>query len=255
MAKVARVGTDATARASIASTPHRKMRCPLVTSPTPNVKPLKVPDRHVPGFEAIRDMPEDDFSALLRVLDAIEPTANRREIDELVPAEIHLYDSDASTLLDAIIGLAIHCHLSQSLVTEIAERVACSPQLMSSDIDNLSERIERLLRCDTIRIYSKASAIGTRHERIFANAQILTDLRPVFRDTENMRPEPEGLLLSHTLNVHFIASDGTHDNFFVVLDDEDIESIRKLIDRAIDKAEAMRQLIAESGLLSLHTED
>ena len=200
-------------------------------------------------------MPEDDFSTLLRVLDAIEPTANRRAIDELIPEEIHLANSDASTLLDAIVGLATHCHLSQSLVTEIAERVACSPQLISNSTSNLSGRIERLLRCDTIRIYSKASAIGTRHERIFASAQILTDLRPVFKDTEDMKPEPEGLLLSHTLNLHFIASDGTHDNFFVVLDDEDIESIRKLVDRAIDKAEAMRQLIAESGLLPLHAED
>ena len=70
-----------------------------------------------------------------------------------------------------------------------------------------------------------------------------------------MKPEPEGLLLSHTLSLHFIGSDGTHDNFFVVLDDEDIETMRKLVDRAIDKASSMRQLIAESGLLPLRSED
>ena len=226
-----------------------------MTSAGHTLKPLTVPERHVAGFEAIRDMSTDDFSLVLDLLDAVEPTASRRVLDESLQDEIHVAVSDTSALLDAITGLATHSHLSQSSVADIAERVASSPQLQpGEDAEDLASRIERLLTCDAIRVYSKASAIGSSHERIFANAQILTDLRPVFRNDETSYPQPEGVLLAHTLSLHFIGSDGTHDNFFVVLDDDDIETMRKLFDRAMNKADSMRQLILKSGLLSLQPE-
>ena len=248
-----RVRPSHAARASIASVTARPNGWTRVTSADHNLKPLTVPERHVAGFEAIRDMSVDDFSLVLGLLNAVEPTASRRVLDESLQNEIHVAVSETSALLDAITGLATHSHFSQSSVAAIAKRVASSPQLqLGDDAEDLASRIERLLTCDAIRVYSKASAVGTSHERIFATAQILTDLRPVFRDDETSYPQPEGALLTHTLSLHYISSDGTHDNFFVVLDDDDIETMRKSLDRAMNKAASMRQLILESGLLSLH---
>ena len=220
-------------------------------------KPLVVPERHADSFEAIREMGEDEFPRLLSIFESAGPTDDREAICRLIREATSLGASDAIELLDAVTGLAAHAHLSQSSVSEIASRVASSPQFVRMDDpdEDLAIRIERLLRCDSIRVYSKALALGSRHERIFVDAQVLTDMRPLFGDDLDDETRPEGMLISHTLSLHFVDSDGAHDNFFVVLDDQDVLRVQQLLARATTKSAAVRSLLQESGVTYLRLEE
>ena len=226
-------------------------------SPAASPKPLMVPPHHVPAFEAIRDMPEEDFSRVHRSLSTAEATGRREPLDAASRSSTQLSFQDTEAMLDAIMGLATYAYLSRSSEGQVASRLASSPPLATAEDpdDELGERIKQLLECDAVRIHSKVTLLGTQHERIFANAQVLTDLRPLFKSDIGENLEPEGVLLSHTLSVHFIGSDGGHDTFFVVLDEQDIETLGELVDRARKKTESMRKLVKESGLAFLHSDE
>lgn len=220
-------------------------------------KPLVVPERHAGSFEAIREMGEDEFPRLLAIFESAEPTDDRETICRLIREATSVGTSDAFELLDAVMGLAAHAHLSQSSMSDIARRVASSPQFVRPDEldEGLAMRIAELLRCDSVRIYSKALALGSRHERLFVDAQVLTDLRPLFGENIEQQSRPEAMLISHTLNLHYVDSDGAHDNFFIVLDDEDLLTVRELLDRSTRKSAAMRSLLQESGVTYLSLEE
>ena len=222
-----------------------------------DVKPLKVPERHVSAFEAICRMPEHTFARVSDVLAVTKPTDSLNEVVTSMHADLGLDLPDPRALLDAVVGLGALGSRFHTSARRVAERVAASrPFVDLEDPDHrFTERIERLLNCDFVRLRSKASYIGSEHERVFAGAQILTDLRPLFNDVGAGDPEPEGALLSHTLSLHIVRSDGQHDNLYVVLDDNDLESLGQVIARAKKKAKALRDKLEESGLIYMRSEE
>ena len=221
------------------------------------VKPLKVPERHVAAFQALLRMQEDDFAHLLSVLDAAEPTDAPNRLAESIHRGTALSVSDSRALLDAVMELAVLRQRSLSSSGHMAARVAASSQFADGDdkSEEFIERTEQLLSSDLIRLHSKVSSIGSEYERVFVNSQILTDLRPIFNDEVAEGPEPEAALLSHTLSLHFIGSDGKHDNFYVVLDDGDLRALHQVIDRALKKTTSLKIKLKDSGLIYMRSEE
>ncbi len=236
--------------------------CRIVTSSSSESRPLTVPRRHVKAFEHLREMQEGDFSHLLMALNTAESTARLRTLAESAGEGSQLDVSDVQALLEAIRELAGIGYRIRSSAGQIAARVVSSPQFSADEDLNrhdtlrerMAKRIETLLNCEVIRFLSKASSIGAEHERVFLNAQVLTDLRPLFDDDRGEDLEPEGALLCHTLSLHFISSDRTHDTFYVVLDDDDIETLQSAIDRAIRKSGSLKRKLQDAGLVHMTSE-
>ena len=228
-----------------------------MTSLVPAPRPLTVPTRHIEPFERLRALGDDQFSELFKALTEADTTAHRHALTEFVHERALLGLEETNSILDALMGLAAHSQQSRSSALEVAERVAISPQFtQTGSVDEqFSNRLARALSCEVIRLNSKAISLGAAHERIFVSAQILTDLRPLFDDSITDKPEPDAAVICHTLMLHFIGSTGTHDDFFVVLSDDDIETMRDALDRAIQKAESLRTLLHESGISYLSSED
>lgn len=221
------------------------------------VKPLKVPERHVAAFEALLSMQEDDFGRTLSVLEAAQPTDAPDKLAESIHRATALSVSDVRSLLEAIMELAALKQRSLSSSGHMAARVAASSQFTDGDHRNkeFMERTRQLLRSGAVRLHSKVSSIGSEYERLFVNCQILTDLRPIFDDQIAESPEPEAALLRHTLSLHYVGSDGKHDNFYVVLDEGDLIVLNQVIDRALSKAESLREKLHQSGLIYMHSEE
>lgn len=225
--------------------------------PVPTVKPLKVPDRHVGAFQTLLGLAEDDFARLVSVLDTVELADTPNELAKLIHRGTALSVSDAHGLLDAVMELAALKQRSLSSSDHMAARVAASSQFAvdGAKHERLVKRTKQLLDSEPIRLHGKVSSIGSEYERVFINSQILTDLRPIFNDTIAANPEPEAALLSHTLSLHFVGSNGKHDNFYVVLDDDDLRALSQVTDRALRKSESLRQKLGETGLIYIRTEE
>ena len=223
--------------------------------PVSTVKPLKVPDRHVAAFQTLLGMQEADFARLVSVLDTAESSDTPNELAESIQRGTSLSVSDARGLLDAVMELAAIKQRSLSSNDHLAARVAASSQFAVDDAkgEELIERTRQLLNCDLIRLHGKVSSIGSEYERVFIDSQILTDLRPIFDDTMAKMPEPEAALLSHTLSLHYVGSNGKHDNFYVVLDDDDLMALNHALDRALRKSRSLRKKLRETGLVYIRT--
>ena len=228
-----------------------------MTSASPRVPPLTVPQRHVSAFETLRAMEDNDFLALLGALAAEDATVQGEALAKSVRQDSQQDLSAVSDLLDAIMSLAAIGYRTRESNSHMAKRVACSSQFSSDDgpDQRFSTRIEGLLECEAIRLQSKALAIGATHERIFANAQVITDLRPIFNEDINQSPDPEAAQLSHTLSLHFISSDGSHDNFYIALDDDDILTMQQVLERAAIKSRSLRQFLQASGIIHIKSSE
>ncbi len=105
-----------------------------------------------------------------------------------------------------------------------------------------------------MRLLGKAASIGYQHERLFVDAQVLTDLRPVFEDDISDDHGPLGAVLSHLLRLHIIGQTGTHEDVYVALDDGDIATLREALDRAERKSALLRGRLQNLSLTMIDME-
>jgi len=105
----------------------------------------------------------------------------------------------------------------------------------------VSKLLPKLLAVDTVRIRSKAAYLRTDHARAFKSARVLTDLRPIFGLNESTTIE--GAVVMHTLKLEYYQDDFARD-FFVTLDDVDLETLRLAVVRAQNKAKALRASVS-----------
>ena len=94
-------------------------------------------------------------------------------------------------------------------------------------------------------IVAKAWDLKTDDERVFCGARILTDMRPVFGP--NVKDGPKAMAVVHLLKLGFdrVGDPKRHNEFHVSLDAEDLGSLRKLIERAEDKASTLRNSVKD----------
>jgi len=110
----------------------------------------------------------------------------------------------------------------------------------------LMERLETLLKArGAIEVIAKARDVLTDNQRVFLGTRILTDLRPVF-GAESL-DEPAGAVILHNLKVVF-SEDLTEKEFFVTLDELDLERLSNVIIRARNKAKALKHAWHKTGI-------
>jgi hypothetical protein len=108
--------------------------------------------------------------------------------------------------------------------------------------------LARLMSIEVLNTVSKAARLQRDGERLYCNAKILSDIRPVFSHDPTLRPL--GAVLTHTLKIGFHEG-GEHQEFHVVLDVDDLLALSEVIYRAQAKDKTLRKLLKESKLTSL----
>jgi hypothetical protein len=83
-------------------------------------------------------------------------------------------------------------------------------------------------------------------ERAFCDARILTDLRPIFGGEVDA---PKAMIIVHTLKLSYHdAATGKHEELFVAIDDEDIEKLKRILERAERKAKSLVSRLQLAGI-------
>jgi hypothetical protein len=96
---------------------------------------------------------------------------------------------------------------------------------------------------------AKAGNILTEHERIFDSVRILTDFRPIFH--ADVSEFPNAGVIIHMLKItHRDKHDRKFDAYFA-LDTNDITKMKNVLDRALEKEQALRKTMSDAGLTTL----
>jgi hypothetical protein len=147
-----------------------------------------------------------------------------------------------------------------AVALQSAARQTVDPSLMSDGIvasvdknlpdtrrEAVRRNLTRLLTAESIITLGKADDVITDHAKVFSRARILTDIRPVFRD--DAAEVPTAAVIVDMLKIEHWARDGSgRQNFYVALDHADLLQLKQVVDRALEKTETLRRLLASTGM-------
>jgi hypothetical protein len=152
---------------------------------------------------------------------------------------------DAEGLVDAL--LTLEASRETASIIQISEDVAESEDLALAveQREGFTSRLRRALAAPAVMNLGRAYDVLIDRDKLFTNARIITDIRPIFSDDVNQTPV--GVALVHTLKLSAV-SDGRREIFYFALDVQDLDVLREAVKRADDKTATLRAWIAKTGL-------
>lgn len=220
---------------------------------------LNIPPRYRDAISKIQAFDETAFEELCAALKSQQPTSADRDVASKIAASIGgIPSADIEGLLESLIGLQIARSLadatldqfSSDVVSELERSQKKSGTSSAERQAEFGRRIKALLSFDSLAIGAKSRDLQTDHERVYLNARVITDLRPVFRGS----PEetPVGLLLHHMLRLtYFDRNDGERGSVYIAMDDDDLSNLKRLLERAEVKGTTLRKYLDDSGIKAM----
>ena len=217
--------------------------------------PSNLPTRSQQAIQHLIRLDEASFEMLLKAMSAAKPTLSRYRFCRHVASAFNETEQERiKTIVYELLTMAESFDdNSESFPQEIADLVtgavhgSRSADFSVSEDDEriLGERLEKIFKtAPTLTLITKAQDVLTEHQHVFYSARIFTDVRPVFSDSGETI---NAVGLIHNLNIHFGQGDD-HSDFYVALDTSDIQSLRRVLDRADAKAKALQSLIEKAQL-------
>lgn len=164
--------------------------------------------------------------------------SHRKFVAAVVEAVGNLQGWAPEGTVQALLSLAAGRQAMGLTVDEFVQEVATSSdiELPVEARERLSELLKRALRNEGLTVSAKAWGLLTDNQANFKEARVVTDVRPIFADA-NEAP-PAGLVV-HNLRLTYWGDDGEH-AFWVAMDDNDMEALRKVVVRAQGKSKQLR---------------
>lgn len=214
---------------------------------------MQIPKRYIQGFAQLASLTDEQFEALLSNVSSSSKILNESElssaISKLIPSIklVHI-----KQIIDAVISaLALLEDSSIPSETflkslELGFRESSDFEEMDGKIPMLVQRLKQIVsQGGILRTISKTTEIVGDNERNFGTARILTDLRPVFRDT--ISEGPEGFAILHTVKLAYYEDFRPHE-FYIVMNSNEIQQLKSTLERALEKASCLKSLLSRSSL-------
>ncbi len=201
-----------------------------------DLKRVEVSQKNGNGLEVPRDPNAVALSAIRSIA-----SVNVAEFGQIAESLAGLYMARSVQDMPADDFLEQVCDAMETLPDETL-------QLPHSEREPFKDKLRILLSSEAFAVIAKAYDLATE-ERTFCSSRILTDLRPVFGS--RVEDGPQAMVVMHTLRLTFHEAHKKHEEFFVVLDADDLKQLNKQIDRAERKAEALRSSVKDVRLFGL----
>ena len=230
---------------------------------------LTIPDRNRAGVAKIRRLDDRTIQEIRNALDLRRGAGSQKNGNGLeVPTDPNSVALSAVRSI-ASVNVAEFAQIAESLaglymarsmqdmspddfLEQVCDAMEAIPdealRLPHSERESFKEKIRILLSSDAFAIVAKAYDLATE-ERTFCSSRILTDLRPVFG--ARVEDGPQAMVVLHTLRLTYHEAHKKHEEFFVILDADDLKQLRNQIDRAERKAETLRSSVKDVRLFGL----
>jgi hypothetical protein len=215
---------------------------------------LIIPKEYISVLNKIRNLPDSAVDELVQALTSSPIASNAKELTARIAERVQsIQMDDLGTIVDGIYVLYHVREFSElnrnSFLKELFASVQrnARPPLTESEAPSIQGRFKRLLNIKTLNSISKAIALQRDGERLYCDATIISDMRPVFGP--DVESKPVAAVIRHTLNLSYHEA-GTigHKEFFIVLDEQDLEALQKIIGRAQRKSETLEHVLSDSGI-------
>jgi hypothetical protein len=215
----------------------------------------RIPDRYRAGLEKINVLSLEVVSAITDALKATPGPFSLKQLESIIERVAGLGSEDANKVTITLHSLyafmaATECPVAELVQVLMGAMAASGVKALAVTDDNkrdFTSKLTHLLSLKPVERASKIEQLKADHSAIFYDAKIVTDMRPVFDDPHE---RPIGAIVVHTLKV-ITHESGQHKELYFALDNDDVATLKKIADRALDKSSSLKQLLTESNLPDL----
>lgn len=220
---------------------------------------IPVPESYQAGVDALVRINDGQYLQLLSALKSAEPAMFSAGLtSQVAPALDGVKTSAVQQIVEALVvmyGVRARAGMAAS---EFANGIRNGVddfegvEFSEDDKNRLEERLTDLLEIEkSIGITAKASGVISEHEHTFCSVRVITDVRPIYKDDLSLSPS-EAVVI-HTLKIGY-HKDRDHKDFFVAMDDEDIQKLKVAIERAELKSKSAKSMLKKADVLCLDVE-
>lgn len=215
---------------------------------------IKIPPKYREALIGIASLSSAAIKELGSVLSKSGPALTSREDASSVASKLKTMSEDEGMLIiEALLPLYMLKGSSTKSTNEFVEDVIASlkvgkgteKKLTQKQVTPLTDRLTKLLGFKTIDLSAKAISVQLEQQHSFTSARIITDIRPIF-DSDATKPLA-GSVLVHNLKIEYVES-GEEKEFFVALDNKDVQNLIEIFIRAQQKDSNIKQFLAQSNL-------
>jgi hypothetical protein len=218
---------------------------------------LTIPEARREGFVAISSLTMDVINELTQCLEQIPASLFDPDsvVEKVITAKLKLIDEEkvalvvetALTLFSPLIesGKPIQEFLDD-LIEATNEAVAAGELNINEDGKiNLRDNLFALLTVPSIGLSAKATSVLFENERSVLSSKLISEVRPIFGIEED---SIGGAVIVHTLRLEYFAKgDGCQNNFYIQLDDSDLDDLIFKLERAKNKSLKIKEMLRLSS--------
>jgi hypothetical protein len=215
---------------------------------------FRVPDRFRSALIQLSGFSDDVINELSSTLEANpDVLTSRHAAFENASKLTKLTAEEGFPVIEALVPILYVAAAGRRSTDEVVQEVVNAlttgkkdePKLTKSSIPEFKKNLSKVLSLAGLTLKAKALSIATENERLYSEAKILSDIRPIFGD--KVSEAPLGAALLHSLRIAF-AEDGQTKELFVTLDTRDLRELQECITRALEKDKTLRNLIGQANL-------
>ncbi|WP_420625415.1 hypothetical protein [Candidatus Poriferisodalis sp.] len=213
----------------------------------------QMPESFVPVLAHLHETPKENFETLYAAVDVLGEPSGIADFAERAGQLAGMSADAAQALLSMLLSTVARAEVGDFDLGELVDDMAASEALGLGDDDQqrLALRVKRLVDHRSTQILHKSLALMREHHSVFLDARIVTDIRPVFGG--EVSEGLDAVVLTHSLKVDYVQ-EGRRSSFHVALDQSDLQVMKSVVERAIDKAGSLRQTLESAGISNLTLE-
>jgi hypothetical protein len=216
---------------------------------------LEISKEDTGSIVAIRTLAPAALEKLVTALKTAQPVSDPREMAAKIAGQVpSIPVTQLSHVLETLYMLYYIRELSgvkpAKFLDDLLDGIRGNPNLTLStkDLPKLRSVLQKLLSIETLYTISKAARLQRDGERLYCQSKIASDILPVFGSDPSVAPV--GAVLNHTLRIGYHEG-GDHKEFHIVLDFEDLNELREVVQRALEKDKTLRTLLKTMKLPNL----
>lgn len=215
-----------------------------------------IPAPYRQGFANLKKLTPADLESLVAALEKAQSAGRVKEVTSVVLKRVpSLSRADVESILRTLYSLCVFLSDEETPLSEHlseltgAMQASGKPELELSENERIDfeKRLSRLLTLKTVVISSKVERLRLDYPNTFHDAVILSDIRPIFDKPEE---PPVACAIAHTLEIEYHES-REHKEFYVVLDNDELQKMKRIIQRAEAKALSLKALLKATGMPDL----
>jgi hypothetical protein len=213
---------------------------------------VRIPQPARDGLHKLASLSEDQFRDLCEALKSIPIEIRHHTVfaeREVSPPSIP--PEDLESIKNGVFPLAMGAATVPvplpDYIKDVVKAVQEEDDPLDFPVSLLVDRLNEALSIPSIELIAKAYDVMTEHGCTYSSARIVTDVRPIFAEVEDV---PKAAVMIHMMNINYL--EGTYrKTFAVALDEKDIDDLAKLLERAKKKAKTLKSVIAPTGITTI----